>query len=80
MALLTTTLDYADIADADLVIEAVFEDMGVKQKVFEPLDEVMKPGAILASQHLHARRRPDRRVHEAPAGRGRHCTSSARPT
>jgi len=49
MALLSTTLDYADIAGADLVIEAVFEDMGVKEKVFKTLDEVMKPGAILAS-------------------------------
>jgi 3-hydroxyacyl-CoA dehydrogenase len=49
MALLTTTLSYADIADADLVIEAVFEEMGVKEAVFKTLDEVMKPGAILAS-------------------------------
>src|SRR5690606_24930534 len=44
-----TTLDYADLKDADLVIEAVFEDMGVKEQVFKKLDEVMKPGAILAS-------------------------------
>lgn len=49
MALLSTTLVYDDIKDADLVIEAVFEDMGVKEKVFRTLDEVMKPGAILAS-------------------------------
>jgi 3-hydroxyacyl-CoA dehydrogenase len=49
MALLSTTMNYADIADADLVIEAVFEEMGVKEKVFKTLDEVMKPGAILAS-------------------------------
>jgi 3-hydroxyacyl-CoA dehydrogenase len=49
MALLTTTLNYADLKDADMVIEAVFEEMGVKQKVFEALDAVMKPGAILAS-------------------------------
>ena len=49
MALLTTTLAYDDIKDADLVIEAVFEDMGVKESVFKTLDEVMKPGAILAS-------------------------------
>jgi 3-hydroxyacyl-CoA dehydrogenase len=49
MALLSTTLNYADIAQADLVIEAVFEEMGVKEKVFKTLDEVMKPGAILAS-------------------------------
>jgi 3-hydroxyacyl-CoA dehydrogenase len=49
MALLKTTLDYGDIKDADLVIEAVFEEMGVKERVFRTLDEVMKPGAILAS-------------------------------
>ncbi len=49
MALLSTTLAYDAIKDADLVIEAVFEEMGVKEKVFKTLDEVMKPGAILAS-------------------------------
>jgi 3-hydroxyacyl-CoA dehydrogenase len=49
MALLTTTLNYGDLKDADMVIEAVFEEMGVKEKVFKALDEVMKPGAILAS-------------------------------
>jgi len=49
MALLSTTLSYDDLKDADLVIEAVFEELGVKQKVFEALDKVMKPGAILAS-------------------------------
>ncbi|WOO33415.1 3-hydroxyacyl-CoA dehydrogenase NAD-binding domain-containing protein [Diaphorobacter limosus] len=49
MALLSTTLDYADLKDADLVIEAVFEDIGVKEAVFKQLDAVCKPGAILAS-------------------------------
>ncbi len=49
MSLLSTTLSYDDIKDADLVIEAVFEEMGVKQQVFEKLDQVMKKGAILAS-------------------------------
>ncbi|MFZ2650943.1 MAG: 3-hydroxyacyl-CoA dehydrogenase NAD-binding domain-containing protein [Burkholderiaceae bacterium] len=49
IALLSTTLNYADLKDADLVIEAVFEEMGVKEVVFRTLDEVMKPGAILAS-------------------------------
>ena len=49
MALLSTTLSYDDIKDADMVIEAVFEEMGVKETVFKKLDEVMKPGAILAS-------------------------------
>jgi 3-hydroxyacyl-CoA dehydrogenase len=49
MALLKTTLSYDDIKDADIVIEAVFEEMGVKEAVFTKLDEVMKPGAILAT-------------------------------
>ncbi|WP_295751727.1 3-hydroxyacyl-CoA dehydrogenase NAD-binding domain-containing protein [Undibacterium sp.] len=49
LALITGTMSYQDIAQADLVIEAVFEEMGVKQQVFKKLDEVMKPGAILAS-------------------------------
>jgi len=49
MGLLKTTLNYADLKDADLVIEAVFEDMKVKEQVFKTLDEVMKPGAILAT-------------------------------
>jgi len=49
MGLLSTTLKYDDLKDADLVIEAVFEDMAVKEQVFKTLDEVMKPGAILAS-------------------------------
>jgi 3-hydroxyacyl-CoA dehydrogenase len=49
MAMLRPTLAYGDIAQADIVVEAVFEDMGVKQTVFEQLDATMKPGAILAS-------------------------------
>ena len=49
MALLTPTLDYAGLGDADLIIEAVFEDLGVKEQVFRRLDEVARPGAILAS-------------------------------
>lgn len=49
MGLLKTTVNYEDIKDADLVIEAVFEEIGVKEAVFKKLDEVMKPGAILAS-------------------------------
>jgi 3-hydroxyacyl-CoA dehydrogenase len=49
MARFSTALSYDGIKDADLVIEAVFEDMGVKEKVFRQLDATMKPGAILAS-------------------------------
>jgi len=49
MALLSTTVNYADLKDVDLVIEAVFEEIGVKEQVFKTLDEVVKQGAILAS-------------------------------
>jgi 3-hydroxyacyl-CoA dehydrogenase len=49
MGLLSTTLSYDDLKDCDLIIEAVFEELGVKEAVFKKLDEVAKPGAILAS-------------------------------
>jgi 3-hydroxyacyl-CoA dehydrogenase len=49
MSLLTTTLSYDELTGTDLVIEAVFEEIGVKEAVFKELDRVMKPGAILAS-------------------------------
>jgi len=49
MALIRSTLAYEDIAQADIVVEAVFEDLAVKETVFRQLDAVMKPGAILAS-------------------------------
>jgi 3-hydroxyacyl-CoA dehydrogenase len=49
MALLTPTLSYEDVGAADLVIEAVFEEMGVKEGVFRKLDAAAKPGAILAT-------------------------------
>jgi 3-hydroxyacyl-CoA dehydrogenase len=41
--------DYTDLADTDLVIEAVFEDLDVKKAVFQQLDKVCKPGAVLAT-------------------------------
>ena len=46
---LAVTTDYAALADADLVIEAVFEDMSVKKQVFTKLDAICKPGAVLAT-------------------------------
>ncbi len=46
---LTLATDYAALSDADLVIEAVFEDMEVKKQVFTKLDAVCKPGAVLAT-------------------------------
>ncbi|MEW5698307.1 3-hydroxyacyl-CoA dehydrogenase NAD-binding domain-containing protein [Pseudomonas synxantha] len=49
LALLHGGVDYSELATADLVIEAVFESLEVKRQVFERLDQVCKPGAILAS-------------------------------
>ncbi|WP_294195517.1 3-hydroxyacyl-CoA dehydrogenase NAD-binding domain-containing protein [uncultured Sphingomonas sp.] len=49
MALLTPTLSLDDLSDCDLIIEAVYEDMGVKKDIFTKLDAIAKPGAILAS-------------------------------
>lgn len=46
---LTGTTDYHDLAGADLIIEAVFEEMSVKKQVFGQLDAIARPGAILAS-------------------------------
>jgi len=49
MGKLNPTIDFNALADVDLVIEAVFEDMDLKKSIFERLDAVAKPGAILAS-------------------------------
>jgi 3-hydroxyacyl-CoA dehydrogenase len=49
LGLLRPTTDLAAVADADLVVEAVFEDMGVKNQVFSALDRIAKPGAVLAT-------------------------------
>jgi 3-hydroxyacyl-CoA dehydrogenase len=49
LALITPTLQYEPLRDVDLVVEAVFENLEVKRQVFERLDEIVKRGAILAS-------------------------------
>ncbi|KPP96975.1 3-hydroxyacyl-CoA dehydrogenase NAD-binding domain-containing protein [Marinobacter sp. HL-58] len=49
MSLISGTLTYDDFSDVDLVIEAVFESMDLKKKIFGQLDQTCKPGAILAS-------------------------------
>ena len=49
MALLTPSLELEALGQADLIIEAVFEDMGIKQDVFGRLDKLARPGAILAT-------------------------------
>jgi 3-hydroxyacyl-CoA dehydrogenase len=48
-ARITGCTDFAKLRDADLIVEAVFEDMAVKSDVFVQLDKIAKPGAILAS-------------------------------
>jgi 3-hydroxyacyl-CoA dehydrogenase len=49
LALLSPSLSYDDLKDVDIAIEAVFEEMSVKEGVLKSLDRVMKPGAILAT-------------------------------
>ena len=49
LALISGTLDYSDLKDADVVIEAVFENPALKKEVFGRLDAVAKPGAVLAT-------------------------------
>lgn len=49
MGLLNPTLDFGALADCDLVIEAVYENMDVKKEIFTKLDQTVKQGAILAS-------------------------------
>ncbi len=49
MAALTGSLELSDLADCDLIIEAVFENMDIKKDIFGKLDKIAKPGAILAT-------------------------------
>src|SRR6266536_1769248 len=49
MGLITGSLDRGAVREADIVIEAVFEEMGVKKEVYAALDKIAKPGAVLAS-------------------------------
>ena len=70
MALITGTCDYQDLDQVDLVVEAAFETMAVKQQIFSQLDKVCKPEAILASNTSYldideiakATRRPEKIV------------------
>ena len=70
LGLIAPTLDFADVGDADIVVEAIFEDMGVKKDVFARLDKASKPAAILATntstldidEIARATGRPDRVV------------------
>ena len=46
---ISTGLDYKDLSDCDIVIEAVYENLELKHEIFKSLDEIVKEGAILAS-------------------------------
>ena len=70
MALISGTTNYQDIEDKDLVIEAVFENMDLKKKIFAEIDSICKPDAILATntstldvnEIARATRRPEKVV------------------
>ena len=49
LSLIKTSLDYNDLKECDIVVEAVFEDMKLKKDIFKKLDAVCKPGCILAT-------------------------------
>ena len=49
MALITPTVDFNQISDADIVIEAVYEEMNLKKEIFQKLDSIAKVDAILAT-------------------------------
>ncbi|CAL9346925.1 Fatty acid oxidation complex subunit alpha [Actinosynnema sp. ALI-1.44] len=49
LARITPAVEFADLADCDLVVEAVAEELEIKKTVFQALDEVCKPGAVLAT-------------------------------
>jgi 3-hydroxyacyl-CoA dehydrogenase len=79
MGLLTTTLSYDDLKNADLIIEAVFEEMGVKEPVFKQLDEVPSPARSwppTPPRWTWTRSPPSPSVRRTWWA----CTSSARPT
>ena len=71
MGLLKPTLELDDLADCDLIIEAVFENMDVKKEIFGKLDKIAKPGAILASNTSYLNIDEIAASHLAAAGRGR---------
>ena len=49
LALFSLTTDFEKVADADIVVEAVFEEMPIKKEIFGKLDRLTKPGAVLAT-------------------------------
>jgi 3-hydroxyacyl-CoA dehydrogenase len=80
MGLITGTTDFNAIKDADIVIEAVFEEMPIKKEVFAKLGRHRQAGRRAGHEHLHARRQRDRLGHQAAGERDRHALLQPRPT
>ena len=78
IARIAGTTDLGAVADADIVIEAVFEDMAIKREVFATLDRIAKPGAVLATNTSYLDVDAIARGHVASRGAWSACTSSAR--
>ena len=73
MALITPTLTYDDLKDADIIIEAVFENMEVKKASSSKLDAVAKPGAVLATNTSGLDVNEIATLHQAAGRRHRHA-------
>ena len=73
MALIKPTLSYDDLKDADVIIEAVFETMEVKEGVFKQARRGRQAGRHPGHQHLGPQRQPDRQLHQAAGRRDRHA-------
>ena len=78
MAAIKPTLDYGSLADADIVVEAAVEDLGVKEPSLSRARPRLQTRRDPGLQHLHARYRQDREFHVAPRRRGRHAFLLAR--
>jgi hypothetical protein len=78
MARIRTTLDYDQLRDADVIVEAVFESMDLKREVFAKLDAVARRGAVPRYQHFDLGYRGHRHCHLASGRRDRHALLLAR--
>ena len=78
-ARLHPTLDYADLADCDLVIEAITEDLDAKLEMWREVDGCRQAGCALRDQHILAARSPTRRRSPRAPSASWACTSSTPP-
>src|SRR5690606_36673682 len=78
LARISTTQNYADLHDLDLVVEAVYENMDLKKTIFGELDKAVKPSAILATNTSYQIGRASCREREQSTGAGRHTNSKTR--